>query len=224
MEKYVIDKTTLTGIGDAIREKEGTTAGIDPIDMKARIQAIAGGGETKPNYEKAIVERTITEYSNDNITKIGICAFEECKALTSVDFPNVTSSGGHAFYGCEALTSVNIPNATSLGNYAFEECRALTSVDFPNVTSIGSYAFRYCEALTSVNIPNVTSIGSYAFRGCEVLSYIDFSGCAAVPTLANVNAFQSVPTTCKFRVPTALLNNWKAATNWSTYAAQIVGV
>lgn len=48
MEKYVIDKTTLTGIGDAIREKEGTTEGIDPSDMKARILAIKSGGSTVP--------------------------------------------------------------------------------------------------------------------------------------------------------------------------------
>ena len=40
MGKYVIDETTLTGIGDAIREKDGTTEGIDPSDMKTRIQAI----------------------------------------------------------------------------------------------------------------------------------------------------------------------------------------
>ena len=40
MGKYVIDETTLTGIGDAIREKEGSTEGIDPNDMKTRIQAI----------------------------------------------------------------------------------------------------------------------------------------------------------------------------------------
>lgn len=40
MGKYVIDETTLTGIGDAIREKEGTTEAIPVSNMKARIQAI----------------------------------------------------------------------------------------------------------------------------------------------------------------------------------------
>ena len=40
MGKYVIDETTLTGIGDAIREKEGTTAAIPVNNMKTRIQAI----------------------------------------------------------------------------------------------------------------------------------------------------------------------------------------
>lgn len=40
MGKYVIDEATLTGIGDAIREKEGTTGAIPVNDMKNRIQAI----------------------------------------------------------------------------------------------------------------------------------------------------------------------------------------
>lgn len=44
MAKYTINDTTLTAIADAIREKSGTTGGIDPADMAALIAAIESGG------------------------------------------------------------------------------------------------------------------------------------------------------------------------------------
>lgn len=46
MSKYVIDSTTLVAIGDAVREKEGTTAPIAVNQLATRISAIeTGGGE-----------------------------------------------------------------------------------------------------------------------------------------------------------------------------------
>lgn len=41
----LIEKSTLTGIGEAIRGKEGTTELIPPGEMKARIEAISGNVE-----------------------------------------------------------------------------------------------------------------------------------------------------------------------------------
>ena len=37
-------------------------------------------------------------------------------------------------------------------------------------------------------------------------------------------AFGSIAADCQIRVPAALVNAWKTATNWSTYADHIVGV
>lgn len=44
MAQYLIEDTTLTAIGDAIREKEGSTEVIPVPDMAARIGAITTGG------------------------------------------------------------------------------------------------------------------------------------------------------------------------------------
>jgi uridine kinase len=52
----------------------------------------------------------------------------------------------------------------------------------------------------------------------------DFTQHTAVPTLANTEAFYNIPADCEIRVPAALADEWKAATNWSTYASKIVGV
>ena len=44
MAKVFIEETTLTAIGDAIREKEGTAELVPVNDMATRIKAIESGG------------------------------------------------------------------------------------------------------------------------------------------------------------------------------------
>ena len=55
------------------------------------------------------------------------------------------------------------------------------------------------------------------------MKYYDFSTHTSVPTL-NKNVFSGIPDDCQIRVPAALYDSWKSATNWSTYADYIVGV
>jgi hypothetical protein len=160
----------------------------------------------------------------DSITSIGFYGFGSCNSLTSVDLPAVTSISGYAFSACYGLTSVNFPAATSIGSGAFQHCVSLISVDFPVVTSIGTYAFSNCQGLASIAIPDgVTSIGSYVFGSCSGVRYYDFTNHTAVPTLSATNAFRDLAADCEIRVPAALVDEWKAATNWVTYASQIVG-
>ena len=93
------------------------------------------------------------------------------------------------------------------------------------MTSIGNYAFSYCTSLTNVTIGNsVTSIGSGAFSSCTGLTKIDFSTHTTVPTLEAIDAFNNTPANLVIKVPSTLLDEWKAATNWSTYADKIMGV
>ena len=163
-----------------------------------------------------------------SVTSIGGSAFHYCYSLTSITLPDgVTSIGGNAFYNCYALTSITIPSSvTSINSYAFYSCYALTSITLPDgVTNIGSSAFQSCYALTSITIPSgVTSIDSYAFSTCYGVKYYDFTALTAVPTLATPNAFTGIAADCEIRVPASLVDEWKAAANWSTYADYIVGV
>ena len=163
-----------------------------------------------------------------SVTSIGGNAFNNCLSLASVSIPSgVTSIGFYAFSYCPSLASVSIPSSvTSIGGNAFNSCSSLASVSIPSgVTSIGDNAFSYCSSLASVSIPSgVTSIGFYAFSYCFGMAIYDFTHHTSVPTLENVNAFQNIPSDCVIKVPSSLLSAWKAATNWSTYASQIVGV
>ena len=164
----------------------------------------------------------------ETVTSIGTYAFQYCSNLMSITIPeSVTSIGTYAFQYCVNLISISIPEAvTTISNYAFQNCSNLTSITIPEtVTSIGTYAFRYCYNLTSITIPKaVTTIGNAAFQSCTGIVCYDFSQHTAVPTLANTSAFSGIKSDCEIRVPAALVDEWKAAANWSTYANYIVGV
>ena len=138
---------------------------------------------------------------------------------------NVTSIGSHAFVGCRSLSSVVIPQGvTSIEANAFYSCSSLASVVIPlGVTSIGSLAFASCSSLASVVIPrSVTSIGSNAFTSCYGVAFYDFTALDVVPSLSSANAFTNIPSDCKIAVPDSLYDEWIAATNWSTYASNII--
>ena len=140
---------------------------------------------------------------------------------------SVTRIGSYAFNNCQVLASVTIPNSvTSIEAGAFYACSSLASITIPNgVTSIGTSAFYSCYSLASITIPNgVTSIEANVFCYCYCVAFYDFSNHTSIPTLANTNAFKFISADCQIRVPASLVDAWKAATNWSTYADHIVGV
>ena len=126
-----------------------------------------------------------------------------------------------------SVQKIEIGNGvTNIGSSAFNGCHSLTSITIPNgIASIEQYAFYTCYSLTSITIPDgVTSIEQYAFYRCSSVAFYDFTAFTAVPTLSNTNAFSKIAADCQIRVPASLVDAWKAATNWSTYANYIVGV
>ena len=158
----------------------------------------------------------------NSVTRIATDAFYNCYSLANVTIPyGVTSA---QFYYCYSLASITIPN--SVTSISLFYCYSLASITIPNsVKSIGTNAFYNCNSLASITIPNsVTKIGSSAFQNCYGVRYYDFTHHTAVPTLSSTNAFQNIAADCEIRVPAALADEWKAATNWATYANYIVGV
>ena len=164
----------------------------------------------------------------NSITSIGESIFNTCSSLSSITIPNsVTSIGNSAFYSCSSLSLITIPNSvTSIGTAAFNGCYSLSPITIPDsVTSILQQAFSRCFSLSSITIPDsVTSIASSVFYTCSSVAFYDFSNHTSVPTLSNTNAFKNIAVDCQIRVPASLVDTWKAATNWSTYADHIVGV
>ena len=203
----------------------------------------SGGGTSGGTDErfKQLIERTITEVSDDTLTSVSYYAFYNCTQLTSINLPLVTGVGGSAFNGCTQLTSVNLPSATSVSSNAFNGCSKLTSINLPLVTGVGGNAFYNCAQLTSINLPLVTSVGSSAFDRCSKLTSINlplvtsvggsaFYKCSQLScvifrtekacTLSNANAFDNTPFASgkaggTLLVPRALVESYKTATNWS---------
>lgn len=149
-------------------------------------------------------------------------------SVTRLRLPeNNTSVVDSAFQSCMALRTVSMPDTvTSIGSYAFNSCFSLEEViGLDNVTTINSNAFDACYSLRKVDgLGSVTTIGANAFRNCFTVRYYDFSGATAAPLLSNANAFTGMRDDCEIRVPSALLSQWRSASNWSTYYDHIVGV
>ena len=119
---------------------------------------------------------------------------------------SVTNIGGTAFSGCYSLTSIVIPDSvTSIGSTAFNNCFSLTSVVYEDRAAMPS-AYTAFFASTG-HAPYI----------------IDCSDFTQVPTVT-ANFFTNMPAYVRILVPSALATEWKAATNWATYASQIVGV
>lgn len=164
----------------------------------------------------------------ESVNSIEARAFMNCHDLRFIKLPaSITAIKSSSFLSCAILASVVTPEGiTTIEGNAFSECYNLKAIVISNgVTSIAQDAFSYCRRLASVTIPSgVTNIAGYSFSSCYGVRFYDFSSCTSIPTLANSNAFTGIPSDCEIRVPAALAEEWKAATNWATYADYIVGV
>lgn len=164
----------------------------------------------------------------NTVSSIGNNIFINCYSLSSISLPNsITHINSDMFNGCFSLSSVSLPNSiTNIGSSMFRGCYSLQKIEIPDtVTSIDDYAFYYCRGLSNITIPNgLKSINTRAFSYCEGMKYYDFTALTAIPKLGNTNAFSNISADCEIRVPAALAEKWKTATNWATYADKIVGV
>lgn len=130
-----------------------------------------------------------------------------------------------AAYNAQALERVHI-KAVNGQVGSFKSCLSLLEVTIPaDATTFVAAAFQGDHALRRVTcLGDIASIPAQVFQRCYPLRFVDFTRCTAVPTLANVNAFDETHPQLEIRVPASLADAWKAATNWSSLADHIVGV
>lgn len=230
------DLLTLDGMAEAIAGIQAGGGG-DADDMVMGTITEYSSDNVTTIRDNAFSEcGSITAVSFPNATYIGGYAFEKCKKLTSVNLPNVTSSDNYVFTGCEKLKTVNLPKITHVGSYLFSSCKNLTSINLPSVTRLDGQAFGTCEKLETAKIPNVTHISNYSFIRCYSLVALVIEQTDGVCNLVNTDAFSDCyhilgTVNSKYNpeglkdgyiyVPDALVEDYKAATKWSTYADQI---
>lgn len=238
----------LTAIGDAIREKTGSTAKLTLDQMVDEIEGISGGGVNEA--EIGLLEGGLESYTNDRVTTVGKYSFYN-STVKHVSFPNATAIGNSAFQKCANLLTIDVPNVNNLQSGGiFKECTSLTSISLPKVKSVnsGGSMFATCTSLVDVDLPIVADLGSMScFQGCTALKKLDlpsataisggtvFSGCTSfetlilrnttnIVTLSGSNNFTNTVIaagTGSIYVPDDLVESYKAATNWATYADQI---
>lgn len=154
-----------------------------------------------------------------SVTSISNSFFAGKTNLIDVIMPNVTYIGTSAFQNCTNLALTVLPDGlTSISANAFVGCTSLALTSLPSgITSIGIGAFKGCTNLALTVLPDgLTSIGNSAFRSCTNIPCLDFSEFANIPA---VGSYSFVDTTFPFYFrDQQQLDEWAAATNWSTYA------
>jgi len=180
----------------------------------------------------ALTSLDISDWDTSSVTDMSYM-FSGCKALTSLDISDWNTSSvtdmKNMFNYCRVLTSLNISdwNTSSVTNmnYMFSGCAALTSLNISNLDTSSvtdmSYMFYSCTALTSLDISNLDTSSvidmKNMFLSCDALQYL----------IINSSTFKfqaktsiTLPSTCKILVPSALIDTYKAATNWSAHASK----
>ena len=202
MYKYNTPQELFTAICDKIRDKTNSNELINHQDIPDKIDDLVDSDIINEYNEllSIINQDTIIELNNNEIENINI-----------------------RYANCTNLTTVNLPKCTSIGNYTFKNCTNLTTVNLPKCTSIGDYAFYNCTSLATIDLPECTSIGNRAFEDCiNIITLILANN--QVVVLENVGIFtgSSIKNgTGYIYVPDDLVDSYKIATNWSTYANQI---
>lgn len=157
-------------------------------------------------------------------TEIGIFAFGSCTKLTNASFPAATGLGASAFKDCYKLESVDIPLITAIEESTFYDCRALKKVCFPNVTRIGKWAFYRCEGLTAADFSSLTWVVDQAFYSCTKLEALILRNTEAVCKLGGSNALPNKSKVLNIYVLAALVDEYKSAAYWSSYASKIKAI
>jgi hypothetical protein len=183
----------------------------------------------------SLIDRTITEITSDDLTTIGNYAFAHCSNLESINVDNVESLGTYAFLNCQSLTGeYRFEKLTSIGGGAF--CGAGS---WTNGCAIETLEFDVLETLTanSISMSPQTSANSkikniyfgnlknipsgntfyYALINSIVIATNQLCSLGSTNIFVNSNIAKGKG---YIYVPQSLLEEYKVATNWSTYANQ----
>lgn len=142
----------------------------------------SGGSGDGSETLTALMNGTITSYTDGIMTSIRGGLFMNCASLKNATFPSCTAVGDYAFYKCTKLASISFPSCKSVNANAFAHCYSIPTVNLPKCTTIAMSGFAQCYSLTSVNIPICSNIGNYAFSGCRTLTALDLPSCEAIGT------------------------------------------
>ena len=213
-------------------------------DGNSELVITDASGSNANELDSFITREISGVYTNDRITKVGLYGLGGCENLTSINLPNVVTVGDSGFYHCKLLKNVFLPKLTTLGRNGFNST-GLESINLPLCTKLGVASFSQTNKLVVATLPLVTSlegscfsyssvqkidtssvisIGAYAFGGAQQLDTLILRN-SSVCTLANsTNTFTNTKIaagTGYIYVPDNLVDSYKTATNWVTFASQI---
>lgn len=220
LASYLLGESTELTIPEGVKELAASLFNGNKTLQKV---TIAGTVETIGNEAFRSCSALETVVIGDNVKKIDKYAFYTCRKLVNLTIGDgVTELGQYAFQQCEALTTVTIPASVEvLGTYIFARCTGLKSATVLCKTT-GQYMFQRCTALESVTLSvNLQTLAQRTFDSCTALKAV-YCPATTVPTGAS-SMFPTNAKELQIFVPEAMVEEYKAANRWSTYADKIVG-
>lgn len=182
-----------------------------------------GAGTGLPRYVRyLVIPNTVTYVYFGNIDNLEYLILPENLAGT---YGSVSSNSAYMLKGINFLKQSYLNGAIQYC-YNLEHiylAEGVTTIRTGNSTGGSSTFIKGSKRLKKVVFPStVTEIGGYAFQDCPAIEVLDFTRCEQIPTLDGTNAFNAIKPYCKIFVPAELYDQWKVATNWTTYAPYIV--
>ena len=165
--------------------------------QSVNVNVEASGGSS--DAEIGLLTRTITEYSNPTLTKLGAYAMSGMP-ITRLYLPALKEIAGYAFYECTSLTDVVFPSLIEVPYNGMRQYKGLVKADFHVLSSIKQNAFYQCTNLETLIIRSP--------KVCNIVT----------GTIFNSSKIQSG--TGYIYVPAALIDSYKTASGWTAFANQ----
>lgn len=221
-------KTLFSGVADAIREKDGSTAPIRAADFPQRVRALqAGGGDAEDSLTARLLD-AMTSYSNPDIKTVPMYGCSYQTNLKEVSLPACTNIRQGGFYGCTGLAVLDLPELVAIENNSFRNCASLTEfISGSKFNSrIDNSTFEGCSSITKIDLYHVNTLGfgSYSLA-CTRLTALIIRNTDFVPPL-HVSTFGAATTAMNqgagyIYVPVSMVDSYKEAKNWTVFADQI---
>lgn len=175
------------------------------------------------DVEDGILKNSLTgTYTNNRITSLKDYALYKSK-ISSFNSTSLQILGAQCL-AYAPIVECNIPNVTQATSGAsFYNCTKLKKLYLPNINSTFGNNCHGCTALTYVYFEKVPTITNQCFNNCSSLVAVIINK-STLCTLGHTNVFNNTPIakgTGFVYVPDSLVDSYKSATNWSTYASQI---
>lgn len=220
---------------DAVNTKGGTVpANKNTANLATAISSISGGGSVNDNWGE-IMRRESTELFDNLYYSSATNGTFDANATSSSPFRKITKASFPALYSLvtnyvfrywNKLQYLSIPELQILmGNNTFYYCSELLEFIAPKIKTItASKPFQYCSKLKKVDLGEPTSLPSYFLANAAAVEALIIRN-SSVTTASNyaINGATKIQdnTGGYIYVPSALVNSYKAANYWSTYANQI---
>ena len=177
---------------------------------------------------KSLTSIDVSKWDTSGVTTMAgmFCA---CNSLKSLDVSGWDTSSNTTMYqmfnGCYSIQQIDVSgwNTSSVTN-----CYCLKSLDLSGwntaALTTAQNSFRYCYSLNNIKL-SVSKVTAGMFQNSGYATDYIFTS-DFVPTLDNVNAFAGnhFAQGQRIRFKASLVNEAKAATNWSTYADYIEAI